>query len=135
MCAPRTIVPGGKPVTGTEKAAVPPPVTVPAALRGTVSVIVATPRALASTLVTGGTSFAALNCAVNGIGPVFDGVVGVSSSPQPASIISADTNGPIPKDTVHRGRRPNPELLRDRTTRTAAIRLMSRPVLSGPLKP
>jgi hypothetical protein len=47
--------------------------------RGTLNVIVAVPRALASAFVIGGTSLAALSCAVKMIGPVLpDGVVGLS---------------------------------------------------------
>ena len=62
---------GGKPDSCAEKLTVPPPVTAPvAASRGTLKVMVAVPRALASALVTGGTSLAALSGAVNTIGPV-----------------------------------------------------------------
>src|SRR5436190_396764 len=48
-------------------------------------VIVARPRALASALVIGGTSLAALITAVKTIAPVFDGVVGVLLSPPHAA--------------------------------------------------
>ena len=54
---------------------------VPVESRGTVKVMVAVPRALASAFVIGGVSFAALRLAVNVIGPVLpppDGVVGLS---------------------------------------------------------
>src|SRR5687768_14235169 len=66
--------------------AVPAPVTAPPASRGTLKLIVTLPRPFASGPVTAGTSFAALSCEVNTIGPVFDGPAGLSlSSPHPAT--------------------------------------------------
>jgi hypothetical protein len=59
-------------------------------------VIVASPRAFASLFVTGGTTLAALSCAVNTSGPVlvFVGVVGLSL-PQAAAISKAIAMAPI----------------------------------------
>ena len=84
--AARTTAPTGKPVSWTEKFMRPGPVMAPEESRGAVRVIVAVPRALASALVTGGTSLAALSAAVKTIGPVV-GLVG-ELLPQPAAAVS-----------------------------------------------
>src|SRR5215207_6924724 len=90
MCAATTaVLLVGNELSWMPKVTVPPPVIAPAESRGTLNVMVVVPRAVDSALVTGGTSLAALSCAENTIGPVFDGCVRESSSQAAASASTA----------------------------------------------
>src|SRR5688572_29266605 len=83
MCARIALLPAGKLLNENVMSTVPPVIALPESRVGW-NVIVAVPRPVDSALLTGGTSLAALNCAVKTMS-WFDGAVGLSSHAAPST--------------------------------------------------